>query len=43
MGRVPVKGQAEERLLAEESAQLMEASGLAQITPAPDNIPLKRR
>jgi len=43
MGRVPVKGQAEERLLAEESARLMEASGLAQITPAPDNIPLKRR
>ena len=43
MGRVPVKGRAEERLLAEESARLMEASGLAQITPAPDNFPLKRR
>ena len=34
MGRVPVKGDAEERLLAEEAARLMEASGLAQITPA---------
>ena len=39
MGRVPVKGAAEERLLAEEAARLMEASGLAQITPAPSNKP----
>jgi ATP-dependent helicase Lhr and Lhr-like helicase len=40
MGRVPVKGEAEERLLARESARLMEASGLAYITPAPSD---KRR
>ncbi|SFE57557.1 ATP-dependent helicase Lhr and Lhr-like helicase [Sulfitobacter brevis] len=39
MGRVPVKGQAEERLLAEEAARLMEASGLAQITPPPSDKP----
>ena len=38
-GRIPVKGEAEERLLAEEAARLMEASGLAQITPAPSNKP----
>ncbi|MGB7244860.1 MAG: ligase-associated DNA damage response DEXH box helicase [Sulfitobacter sp.] len=31
MGRVPVKGKAEERLLAEEASRLMETSGLAQI------------
>jgi len=34
MGRVPVKGAAEERLLAQEAARLMEQSGLANITPA---------
>jgi ATP-dependent Lhr-like helicase len=39
MGRVPVKGDAEERLLAEESARLMESSGLAQITPPPADKP----
>ncbi|OAN74040.1 DNA ligase-associated DEXH box helicase [Sulfitobacter sp. EhC04] len=39
MGRVPVKAEAEERLLAEEAARLMETSGLAQITPAPSNKP----
>ncbi len=39
MGRVPVKGDAEERLLAEEAARLLESSGLAQITPAPSNKP----
>jgi len=39
MGRVPVQGEAEERLLAEEAARLMETSGLAQITPAPSNKP----
>ncbi|WP_432817089.1 ligase-associated DNA damage response DEXH box helicase [Sulfitobacter sp. JB4-11] len=39
MGRVPVKGDAEERLLAEEAARLMETSGLAQITPAPSDKP----
>lgn len=39
MGRVPVKGAAEERLLAQEAARLMEASGLAQITPAPSDKP----
>ena len=39
MGRVPVKGAAEERLLAEESRRLMEYSGLAQITPAPSDTP----
>ncbi len=39
MGRVPVKGDAEERLLAQEAAYLMEASGLAQITPAPSDKP----
>ncbi|MFY0647557.1 ligase-associated DNA damage response DEXH box helicase [Sulfitobacter geojensis] len=31
MGRVPVKGEAEERLLADEARRLMEASGLAKI------------
>ncbi|MCR9125562.1 MAG: ligase-associated DNA damage response DEXH box helicase [Rhodobacteraceae bacterium] len=35
MGRVPVKGQADERLLAEEAARLMEDSGLNRITTAP--------
>ncbi|MEM9967689.1 MAG: ligase-associated DNA damage response DEXH box helicase [Pseudomonadota bacterium] len=39
MGRVPVKGEAEERLLAEEAERLMNASGLAQITPQPSNKP----
>ena len=39
MGRVPVKGAAEERLLAEESRRLMENSGLAQIPPAPSDKP----
>ncbi|WP_299415183.1 ligase-associated DNA damage response DEXH box helicase [uncultured Sulfitobacter sp.] len=39
MGRVPVKGDAEERLLAEESRRLMEHSGLAQITPPPADKP----
>ncbi|MCX7567587.1 ligase-associated DNA damage response DEXH box helicase [Sulfitobacter sp. F26169L] len=39
MGRVPVKGAAEERLLAEEARRLMEHSGLAQITPAPSDQP----
>ncbi len=39
MGRVPVNGDAEERLLAEEAARLMEDSGLARITPAPSNKP----
>jgi ATP-dependent Lhr-like helicase len=34
MGRVPVKGEAEERLLAEEARRLMESSGLSQITPS---------
>ncbi|MCX8224485.1 MAG: ligase-associated DNA damage response DEXH box helicase [Sulfitobacter sp.] len=38
-GRVPVKGGAEERLLAQEAARLMEASGLANITPAPSDKP----
>lgn len=32
MGRVPVKGAAEERLLAEEAARLMETAGLDDIT-----------
>ncbi|MEM6939630.1 MAG: ligase-associated DNA damage response DEXH box helicase [Pseudomonadota bacterium] len=39
MGRVPVKGEAEERLLEEEAARLMEASGLNQITPPSSNRP----
>lgn len=39
MGRVPVKGAAEERLLTEEAARLMEASGLAQLTPPPSHTP----
>ena len=39
MGRVPVKGEAEERLLAEEAARLMQSSGLAQITPADASKP----
>ncbi|MFC6637241.1 ligase-associated DNA damage response DEXH box helicase [Sulfitobacter sp. JBTF-M27] len=38
-GRVPVKGDAEERLLVEEAARLMEASGLAQLTPPPSDKP----
>lgn len=42
MGRVPVKGAAEEKLLAQESAKLLEQSGLAQITPAPSDQPLRR-
>ncbi len=37
MGRVPVKGAAEEKLLAEEAARLMERSRLAQVSqPASD-------
>ena len=43
MGRVPVKGEAEERLLAQESARLMAQSGLAQITPASSDRPRWRR
>ena len=39
MGRVPVKGAAEEKLLAEEAARLMESAGLAQITPPPSDTP----
>ena len=39
MGRVPVKGAAEERLLAEEASRLMETSGLAQIKPPPSDKP----
>ena len=39
MGRVPVKGEAEERLLAEEAARLMQQSGLANLTPAPSDKP----
>ncbi|MEP5730597.1 MAG: ligase-associated DNA damage response DEXH box helicase [Sulfitobacter sp.] len=39
MGRVPVKGEAEERLLADEAARLMQDSGLAQLTPPPSDIP----
>lgn len=39
MGRVPVKGEAEERLLAQESKRLMEASGLATLTPPPSDKP----
>jgi ATP-dependent Lhr-like helicase len=35
MGRVPVQGAAEERLLAEETGRLMEASGLNKIVIAP--------
>jgi ATP-dependent Lhr-like helicase len=42
MGRVPVKGAAEEKLLAEEAARLMETSGLAQITPPPSNAAKRR-
>ena len=39
MGRVPVKGAAEEKLLAEEAARLMQTSGLANITPQPASTP----
>lgn len=39
MGRVPVKGAAEEKLLAEEATRLMESAGLAQLTPPPSNQP----
>jgi ATP-dependent Lhr-like helicase len=35
MGRVPIKGAAEERLLAAQTARLMEASGLNKIVIAP--------
>ncbi|MCL3881156.1 ligase-associated DNA damage response DEXH box helicase [Marivita sp. GX14005] len=34
-GRVPVRGQADERLLEEEITRLMETSGLAQVEAAP--------
>jgi ATP-dependent Lhr-like helicase len=43
MGRVPVEGAAEERLLAEEAERLMQASGLAQLSPAPSDQPRWRR
>ena len=33
MGRVPVKGHAEDRLLAEEAAQLMQTAGLVEQNP----------
>ncbi|MBW4707643.1 ligase-associated DNA damage response DEXH box helicase [Roseobacter sp. YSTF-M11] len=33
MGRVPVKGTAEEKLLADEAARLMDSAGIADITP----------
>ena len=39
MGRVPVKGAAEEKLLADEAARLMESAGLAQITTLPSDKP----
>jgi ATP-dependent Lhr-like helicase len=39
MGRVPVQGAAEERLLAEEAERLMQTSGLAQITPLQSDKP----
>ncbi|MGJ8618615.1 MAG: DNA ligase-associated DEXH box helicase, partial [Sulfitobacter sp.] len=39
VGRVPVKGDAEEKLLTQEAARLMEQSGLANITPAPSDKP----
>jgi len=39
MGRVPVQGAAEERLLAEEAARLMASAGLANITPPPSDKP----
>jgi len=39
VGRVAVKGDAEERILAEEAARLMQASGLAQLEPAPSDKP----
>ena len=32
-GRVPVKGLAEERLMAEEAEKMMQAAGLDQIEP----------
>jgi ATP-dependent Lhr-like helicase len=43
MGRVPIKGNAEERLLAEEATRLMEVSGLAQITPTSSAKPRWRK
>jgi ATP-dependent Lhr-like helicase len=39
MGRVPVEGAGQERMLAEEAERLMEASGLAQLTPPPSDQP----
>lgn len=39
MGRVPVKGAAEEKLLAEEAARLMDTAGIADITPQPSDRP----
>ena len=39
MGRVPVEGAGQERMLAEEAQRLMEASGLAQLTPPPSDQP----
>ena len=39
MGRVPVEGAGQERMLAEEAERLMEASGLARLTPPPSDQP----
>ncbi|MFK7745343.1 MAG: ligase-associated DNA damage response DEXH box helicase [Roseobacter sp.] len=39
MGRVPVKGAAEEKLLAQEAERLMQTAGLSQITPPPSDKP----
>jgi len=39
MGRVPVEGAGQERMLAEEAERLMEASGLAQLTPPSSDQP----
>mgnify|MGYP003662857909 CR=1 FL=1 len=39
MGRVPIKGVAEEDLLAREAERLMQTAGLADITPPPSNKP----
>ncbi|MGC3936323.1 ligase-associated DNA damage response DEXH box helicase [Roseobacter sp. EG26] len=37
MGRVPVKGAAEEKLLADEAARLMESAGISGIAPPPSS------
>ena len=39
VGKVPVKGEAEERLLADEAARLMQESGLANLTPPAADTP----